>query len=191
MRTINAGAPAAGPDLAAPAAPATEGEALPGRIASGIHDMIAGFRCAGTGRLVKAGVSMTHMHVIWLLQHHGDLAMSRLAELMDISLSNATGIVDRMAERGLVERVGLPDDRRVVLVHIGAGGLAALEEVEAIKQDRLGAILGHLDATQLERVAAALGDLRGAVAAELGPDFGAGHNHAHRTDHRTERKDMP
>ena len=61
-------------------------------------------------------MSMTHMHVMWLLQHHGDLSMSRLAELLDVSLSNATGIVDRMEERGLVERVRVPDDRRVVLV---------------------------------------------------------------------------
>src|SRR5215207_9253424 len=88
------------------------------RIAAGVHDMIAGFRCAGTGRLVKAGVSMTHMHVMWLLQHHGDLPMSRMAELLDVSFSNATGIVDRMEERGLVERVRVPDDRRVVLVRI-------------------------------------------------------------------------
>ena len=115
--------------------------------------MIAGFRCAGTGRLVKAGVSMTHMHVMWLLQHHGDLPMSRLAELLDVSFSNATGIIDRMEERGLVERVRVPDDRRVVLVRIAPKRLEALEEIEAIKQDRLQAILGHLDAAQLDRVA--------------------------------------
>ena len=46
--------------------------------------MIAAFRCAGTARLVKAGVSMTHMHVMWLLQHHGDLPMSRMAEFLDV-----------------------------------------------------------------------------------------------------------
>src|SRR6476620_11227414 len=123
--------------------PAPESEALD-RIVAGLHDMIAGFRCAGTGRLVKAGVSMTHMHVMWLLQHHGDLSMSRLAEIFDVSFSNATGIVDRMAERGLVERVRVPDDRRVVLVRIGPKGMDALEETEALKQDRLQAILGHL-----------------------------------------------
>jgi DNA-binding MarR family transcriptional regulator len=169
MRTIDRGDPT----------PVPAGEAPSRKIATGIHDMIAGFRCAGTGRLVKAGVSMTHMHVMWLLQHHGDLAMSRLAELMDVSFSNATGIVDRMAERGLVERVRVPDDRRVVLVRIAAGGLEALDEMEAVKQDRLQAILGHLDEAQLERVAAALDDLRSAVVAEFGPDFGAGHSHAH------------
>ena len=149
------------------------------RIAAGIHDMIAGFRCAGTGRLVKAGVSMTHMHVMWLLQHHGDLPMSRMAELLDVSDSNATGIVDRMEERGLVERVRVPDDRRVVLVRIADGGLRALDQVEAVKHDRLQAILAHLDERQLGRVAMALDDIRSAVTAEFGPDYLTGHDHAH------------
>jgi DNA-binding MarR family transcriptional regulator len=156
------------------------------RIAFGIHDMIAGFRCAGTGRLVKAGVSMTHMHVMWLLQHHGDLPMSRMADLLDVSFSNATGIVDRMEERGLVERVRVPDDRRVVLVRIAAPGIQALEEIEAIKQDRVQAILGHLDAAQLDRLASALEDIRTAVVAEFGPAYLAGHDH-HQT--RTQGRD--
>ena len=149
------------------------------RIATGIHDMIAGFRCAGTGRLVKAGVSMTHMHVMWLLQHHGDLPMNRVADLLDVSFSNATGIVDRMEERGLVERVRVPDDRRVVLVRIAAGGLQALDQMEALKHDRLQAILGHLDEAQLERLATAIDDIRGAVVAEFGSDYLSGHDHAH------------
>jgi DNA-binding MarR family transcriptional regulator len=155
------------------------GETAQSRIVAGVHDMIAGFRCAGTGRLVKAGVSMTHMHVMWLLQHHGDLPMSRVAELLDVSFSNATGIVDRMEERGLVERVRVPDDRRVVLVRMGARGRQALEETEAVKQDRLQAILGHLDKTQLDRLATALDDIRGAVLEEFGPDYLAGHDHLH------------
>jgi DNA-binding MarR family transcriptional regulator len=148
------------------------------RIVAGVHDMIAGFRCSGTGRLVKSGVSMTHMHVMWLLEHHGDMPMSRLAELVDVSLSNATGIVDRMEERGLVERVRVPGDRRIVLVRIAARGIAALEEIEALKHDRIQSILGHLDESQLVRLAAAIDDLRGAVAAEFGPDH-AGHDHVH------------
>jgi len=156
------------------------------RIASGVHDMIAAFRCAGTARLVKAGVSMTHMHVMWLLQHHGDLPMSRMAEFLDVSFSNATGIVDRMEERGLVERVRVPDDRRVVLVRIAQKGMQALEETEAVKQDRLQAILSHLDQAQLTRVAAALDDIRAAVATEFGPDVFAGHDHLHP---RTEGRD--
>jgi DNA-binding MarR family transcriptional regulator len=150
------------------------------QIVAGVHDMIAGFRCAGTGRLVRSGVSMTQMHVMWLLEHHGALPMSRLADLLDVSFSNATGIVDRMEERGLVERVRVPDDRRVVLVRITAKGIGTLEEIEALKQDRLQSILSHLDETQLSRLAAAIDDLRGAVTSEFGPDYGSqGHVHDH------------
>jgi DNA-binding MarR family transcriptional regulator len=148
-------------------------------IVSGVHDMMVGFRCAGTARLVKSGMSMTHMHVMWLLQHHGDLSMSRLAELLDVSFSNATGIIDRMEERQLIERVRVPDDRRVVLVRIAPKGVDALEETEALKHDRLTAILGHLDSTQVRRVAGALDDIRSAVAAEFGADYLAGHDHLH------------
>ena len=175
MQTIDTDTPTSDAPVRTAEPPA--GATTADRIAAGVHDMIAGFRCAGTGRLVKAGVSMTHMHVMWLLQHHGDLPMHRMAELLDVSFSNATGIVDRMEERGLVERIRVPDDRRVVLVRIAARGLEALDEMEAVKQDRLLGILSHLDEPQLERVAAALDDLRGALVAEFGPDFPAVHDH--------------
>src|SRR6476619_5558097 len=76
-----------------------------------LHAMIGSLRCAGTGRMVKAGISMTHLHILWVLEHHGDLPMSRLADLLDVSLSNATGLIDWMEERGLVERFRVPNDR--------------------------------------------------------------------------------
>ena len=146
-------------------------------IVTDLHDMIAGFRCAGTGRLVKAGVSMAHMHVMWLLEHHGELQMTRLAEMLDVSMSSATGIVDRMEERGLIERARVPDDRRVVEVRLTSRGIQALETIEAIKQDRLRDILGHLDSAELAGVAGALGAIRRAVALEMGPDTGSSHTH--------------
>jgi MarR family transcriptional regulator, organic hydroperoxide resistance regulator len=152
--------------------------ALTAKIVGGLHDVIGGFRCAGTGRLVKLGISMTHMHVLWLLQHHGDLSMSRMADLLDVSLSNATGIVDRMEERQLVERVRVPGDRRIVLVRMAVGGLRALDEIEALRQDHLQAILGHLGNRQLARLAQSFDDIRGAIAAEGGVDHEHG-THVH------------
>src|SRR4051812_34564488 len=32
-----------------------------------LHAMIGSLRCAGTGRMVKAGISMTHLHILWVL----------------------------------------------------------------------------------------------------------------------------
>jgi DNA-binding MarR family transcriptional regulator len=144
-----------------------------------LHRMIGSLRCAGTGRMVKAGISMTHLHILWVLEHHGELTMSRLAEMLDVSFSNATGLIDRMEERGLVERVRVPDDRRVVIVRVSPEGIRVRDEIEALKHDRMRSILERLSPDQLTRLLAAVGDLRGAVGAEIGTDHLQPHVHPH------------
>jgi DNA-binding MarR family transcriptional regulator len=124
-------------------------------------------RCASMGRLVQGHVSLSHMHVLWLLQHHGAMAMGRLAEFLDVSLSNASGIIDRMEEKGLIVRVRVPDDRRLVLVKPGAAGIRALAESETTKRERLRAVLGHLSAPERTVVLAAFRSLRRALSAEI------------------------
>ena len=136
-------------------------------------------RCASMGRLVQGKVSMTQMHVLWLMQHHGEMPMSRLAELLDISLSNATGLIDRMEEHGLIERVRVPDDRRVVLVRPAEAGLQAMSETESSKRDRMRAVVGRLPAAERPIVLAALRSLRRALSAEV--ESGPIHHH-HFTD---------
>jgi DNA-binding MarR family transcriptional regulator len=155
------------------------GVELVDQIAAELHEMIGSLRCAGTGRMVKAGISMTHLHILWVLEHHGDVTMSRLAELLDVSLSNATGLVDRMAERGLIDRVRVPNDRRVVLVRPSEQGARIRDEIEAIKQDRLRSILGRLPSERLERVLGAISDLREAVVEDIGADHLGDHIHPH------------
>src|SRR5437870_1553310 len=139
-------------------------DALIETIVGDLHRMIGSLRCAGTGRMVKAGISMTHLHILWVLEHHGELPMSRLAELLDVSLSNATGLIDRMEERHLVERVRVPDDRRMVIVRASAEGARIRDEIEALKQDRMRSILSRLTPNQLDRILGAIGDLRAAIA---------------------------
>ena len=66
-----------------------EGRELVERIMDEFHVAMRELRCAGTERLVKAGVSMTHLHVMGLLSRHGETSMSRIADLLDVSMSNA------------------------------------------------------------------------------------------------------
>jgi MarR family transcriptional regulator, organic hydroperoxide resistance regulator len=139
---------------------------------------MADLRCASMGRLVQGNVSLTQMHVLWLLQHHGAMSMSRLAELLDVSLSNATGLIDRMEEHGLIERVRVPDDRRIVLVRPAAAGLQAVSETETTKRERMRAVLGRLPASEQPIVLAALRSLRRALSAEAGTDLVHEHHFA-------------
>jgi len=150
-----------------PAPDAPSGDASVETILTEVSSWIGELRCASMGRLVQGHVSLSHMHVLWLLQHHGSMTMSRLADLLDVSLSNATGIIDRMEEKGLIERVRVPDDRRLVLVRPGEAGMQALMQSETTKRERLRAVLRHLTAAERPVVLTALRSLRRALSAEV------------------------
>ncbi len=151
-----------GPSAVSAAEAAADGDeraVLVGAIAEDYQAYLRHFRCAAADRLARQGVSMAHLHVLWLLLEHGELSMSRLAELLDVSLSNATGLIDRMEERSLVERARVPDDRRLVLVRPTAHGLEAVQEMEAFKRDLFESVLGRLDTDQLNRLRQTIRDL--------------------------------
>ena len=128
---------------------------------------VGSLRCAGSQRLVRLGISMTHFHVLTLLRHHDAMPMGRLAEILDASMSSATGIIDRMEERGLVERVRVPDDRRVVLVRPTQAGLDLVDEAELVKSAVITSALERMTVEQLERLSVATADLRIAIETEL------------------------
>ena len=148
-------------------------------IVTELQASIREMRCGSTERLVRRNLSMTQVHVLWLLEHHGAMPMSRLADLLDVSVSNATGLVDRMEEHGLVERARVADDRRVVLVRPAAGGRVALEENETVRRDQMRAVLGRLTPEQLSRALVAFRDIRAAIETGSGA---AGQHHHHFVD---------
>lgn len=150
---------------------------LTDRIIADIRGVMAELRCIGSQRLLRLGVSTSQLHVMSVLDRHGSMPMSRLAEMVDVSLSNATGLIDRMEERGFVERVRVPDDRRIVLVCITDAGRRLLDDVEVLRADTLRLVLGRLGPDQLEGIARATADLRDAVAAVAEAPDALGHDH--------------
>jgi DNA-binding MarR family transcriptional regulator len=153
-------------------------EATKASIIDDFRASMAELKCVGSERMVRLGISMAQLHVMHLLEGHGELAMSRLADMLDVSLSAATGLVDRVEERGFVERIRVPADRRVVLVRITPAGRQMLEDVEILRTALIEKVLDQLDETQLAGVATAMADLRMAVSSTLvDPTSGAHHVH--------------
>jgi DNA-binding MarR family transcriptional regulator len=132
-----------------------------------LRPVVGALRCAGSQRLVRLGVSMTHFNVLTLLRHHDAMPMSRLADVIGTSMPSVTGIVDRMEERGLVERVRVPDDRRIVLVRPTRAGLDLVDEAELIGSDLFRRALGRLESRDLDDLARIMNHLRDAVEAEM------------------------
>jgi DNA-binding MarR family transcriptional regulator len=93
--------------------------------------------------------SLIHLNVLTILETDGPLSMSRLAEALDVSVASATGIVDRMETRGLVERRRDTEDRRVVVVHPTDEGLAVFTRIDERRRKGLGGLLELLSDEEL------------------------------------------
>lgn len=110
-------------------------------------------------------ISSTQLHVLFMLMSDGPSTMSHLADSLDVSLPNVTGLVDRMVEHGLVERGRDSDDRRIVTVAVTGAGRAAVEEIDLVRRGQIAAILCRLTAEQQERALRTFTELRMAAEA--------------------------
>jgi len=63
--------------------------------------------------------------ILQVLLSRRDTKMNLLAGFLGLSKANATGLIDRLVKRGLVDRRHDSDDRRVVLARLTPAGLAA------------------------------------------------------------------
>ena len=77
------------------------------------------------------------------------MSMGRLAEALEVSVASATGIVERMEHRGLVERRHDEEDRRVVLVHPTPGAANVFAAIQQRRREGLGRLLQALSDRQL------------------------------------------
>ncbi len=76
------------------------------------------------------GLTPLHAGALRLLALAGPAPMRALAATLQCDASNVTGIVDRLEQRGLVERQVDPTDRRVKLVTLTPAGRQAFARLE-------------------------------------------------------------
>jgi DNA-binding MarR family transcriptional regulator len=98
----------------------------------------------------RHALSLVHLNVLTALEARGPLSMTRLAEAMDVSDASATGIVDRMEKRGLVERCHDTADRRVVLVHATDTGAQVFRNMAAHRREFLTRVLAELTDDEMD-----------------------------------------
>lgn len=124
--------------------------------------IIAGERAAFAHRCHTRSISMTHLLLMTLLDKHGPVPMSRVAELLGCGLPAATGIVSRMEERGLVERQHDSEDRRVVTLRLSAEGATEINQLQLSRRERMASALSHLSDPEREQLLASVRALRAA-----------------------------
>ena len=72
-------------------------------------------------------LSTARMHVLWVLQHEGPVTQQTLAERLEVTPRNISGLVDALEETGYVRRGPHPTDRRAHLVALTSEGVTLME----------------------------------------------------------------
>jgi DNA-binding MarR family transcriptional regulator len=126
------------------------------------REFIAAFR-----RWHRDAFSLIHLNVLTILEMDGSISMSQLAASLDVSVASMTGIVDRMEERGLVERRRDLADRRIVLVDPTEAGRDVFREIDRRRREGLLKMLAQLGDQELAGLLTGHRALRAARAAAL------------------------
>jgi DNA-binding MarR family transcriptional regulator len=106
-------------------------------------------------RLFKeAGLSQSQYNILRILrgQDEQGLSCSAISHRMVNRDPDVTRRVDRLLAQGLVERTRSPEDRRVVLISITAGGLELLAGLDEQVKDLHREVLGHLTRDELNEL---------------------------------------
>ena len=122
---------------------------------------------------LKGSLSLIHLHVLTILEAEGPLPMSKLADILDVSVASTTGIIGRMEERGLVARSHAETDRRVVLVQATTAGKGIFLDMTEHRRVGLTALLGKLADHELSALLIGLRAMRTARAAHHAEMAGA------------------
>jgi DNA-binding MarR family transcriptional regulator len=91
------------------------------------------------------------------------LTLGELSRRLMVSNGNVTGLVERLAEAGQVERVPHPVDRRVVHVRLTEAGRAAFAGMARAHANWVGALFGGLSAEEVRTLLRLLGRLKQSV----------------------------
>ncbi|MCX7912094.1 MAG: MarR family transcriptional regulator [Dehalococcoidales bacterium] len=106
--------------------------------------------------VIELDLSMTQLKIAFILFIKGPQRMSDLAGELGVTLATATGLVDRLVERGIIAREGSPDDRRVVLCRLSPEGEKTVRRIWESARENCRRLLGSLDAATLEAFASVL-----------------------------------
>jgi DNA-binding MarR family transcriptional regulator len=132
------------------------------------------YRSLGPAReWLEVELTMPQLKVLFLLYWEGAASMGRLASSLGVTLSTATGIIDRLVEHGVVQREENPHDRRIVVCRLTTQGMETMERLHQAGRSRLASLLDGLSIRDLRTVAAGLDVLSAAARRRAAEEDGA------------------
>ena len=106
-------------------------------------------RAAMSEKLKQLDLSVPQLDVLSTLTESEGMSQQELAGRLYVTKGNISGLLDRMAEAGLVERKNMASDRRSYAIHLTEAGRALVARGLAVQTDFVNDTLGRLSEAQL------------------------------------------
>lgn len=107
----------------------------------------------------KYNVSAAQVNCLLALYENGPLPPSQIAKHMMVNSSTVTGIIDRLEQKGLVERMRISLDRRVITIQLTEMGKRLAENAPPPIQQKIIDGLKKLPSQDIELIVRALNRL--------------------------------
>lgn len=98
----------------------------------------------------QQGLTLAEFGVLETLYHKGPMLLGEVQRRILVSSGGITYLVDRLEEKGLVERRDCPDDRRARFAALTAAGEALIAEIFPRHIARIDEAVAGLDCTEQE-----------------------------------------
>lgn len=103
----------------------------------------------------KPHLSLSQLRVLYFLQRRSQSSLSEVADYLDVTRPTMSAMVERLVQRGLIQRLGSSERRRVIL-RLTDSGQAEMSRVYEATLHTVAEHLADLSPSQLQQVSAGL-----------------------------------
>ena len=101
-------------------------------------------------------LTVTEVHTLEAIGKDGAKTMTFVADILKINVSTLTAAINKLVTKGYVNRFGIPEDRRIVMVELTETGIRAVRQHEAFRLILLRNALSKLTPEETERLIGSL-----------------------------------
>jgi len=114
------------------------------------------------------GLTEAQFNVLFALKFSGDdITQAELGKRLVVTRASITSVLDKLESKGLVQRVDVPDNRRIHHVVLTDDGERLIEQVEPVYRKEIHSVLGDLSDVECRSLIAVMESVRRRVRSRL------------------------
>ncbi|MHB1610284.1 MAG: MarR family winged helix-turn-helix transcriptional regulator [Sulfobacillus sp.] len=125
-----------------------------------IREIQHGFRPPRTTLPLRPG----EMRALWIVARHGPMEKSELAENLGISKSLVSSVARRLEDLGMITQTVPAQDRRRRIIELSNKGKEALDDMKALRRERMARLFERLTPDEQELLYKLLVKIRGPIS---------------------------